>query len=179
MFLGTTFIGYTDGVAIVITTIEIPDQADIGIATGVMGALRSIMGSICAAIYTVILTNRMSDTVASQVPKAVIGAGLPAQSVASFLMALTSGSADALEAVQGLTPRILAAGQAAYRHAAADAFRTVFLSSIAFSVVAIVLTFFTPNVDHRMTLEVTTLLHQGMHDHKQPKTEKELEAEAV
>lgn len=146
-----------------------------------MGAMRSIMGSICAAIYTVILTNRMTATVGSQVPVAVVGAGLPAQSVASFLLALTSGSADALGAVQGLTPAILAAGQAAYRHAAADAFRTVFLSSIAFSVLAVVLTFFTPNVDHRMTLEVSALLHQGMRDHKEPKNEKleRLETEDV
>lgn len=171
LFLGTTFIGYTDGVAIIITTIEIPDQDDIGIATGVMGALRSVMGSICTAVYTAVLQNRLAETVAAQVPQAVIGAGLPSQSVQSFLQALTSGSKQALDTVKGLTPQILEIGEAVYKHAAADAFRTVFLTSIAFGGVGIILSFFTPNVDHRMTNEVAAILNQGLHDRQQPKYE--------
>jgi sugar phosphate permease len=126
LFLGTAFIGYTDGVAIIITTIEIPDQADIGIATGVMGALRSIVGAICSSIYSSILTNRLADTVPAQVPPALIKAGLPAASVAPFLQALSLGTAQAFASVKGLTPKILAAGTSAYKHAASDAYRTLF-----------------------------------------------------
>lgn len=137
-----------------------------------MGALRSVMGGICSAIYSVILTNRLAHTIPAQVPAAVINAGLPVDSVASFLQALTTGSEQALAAVKGLTPQILAAGTAAYKHASSDAFRTVFLSSIAFSGVGIILTFFVPNVDDRMTNEVAAVLHRGAHDRKDLKDEK-------
>jgi hypothetical protein len=113
---------------------------------------------MCAAIYSAILTNRLNQTIPEQVPAALIQAGLPADSVASFLSALSIGTPAAFTAVNGITPNILAVGAAAYKHASSDAYRTVFLSSIAFSGVGIILTFFTPSVDHRMTGEVSAAL---------------------
>lgn len=110
--------------------------------------------------YSVILANRLATTIAAQVPSAVIAAGLPTSSVATFISAFSVG-ASAFEGIPGLTPDILAIGTSAYQHANADAYRTVFFSNIAFSGVAIICSLLLPNVDHLLTGQVAATLHEG------------------
>ena len=104
---------------------------DIGSAGGVAGGMRMGISAVLSAVYTAILSSRLTETIPNQVPAALIQAGLPASSVADFLTALTSGSAQAMEAIRGISPSIIAAGTAAYKEASSDAYRTVFLSTIA------------------------------------------------
>jgi hypothetical protein len=80
--------------------------------------------------------------------------------VPAFLTALTSGSAAAFKAVAGLTPAIQAIGARAYQDASSDAYKTVYLSTLAFSGVGIILTFWSPNVDHLLSGDVTVTLHE-------------------
>lgn len=110
--------------------------------------------------YSVILSNRLTTTIGTQVPPALIAAGLPEGSVASFIAAFSVG-VTAFEAVPGITPEILAIGTNAYQHANADAYRTVFFANMAFSGVAIICSLLLPNVDHLLTGQVATTLHQG------------------
>jgi hypothetical protein len=88
-----------------------------------------------------------------------VSAGLPASSVASFLTSYVAGTISS-DTVPGLNPSILAAGTAAYKQASADAYRTVFLATIAFSGIGIVCAFFTANGQSRMTEDVAATLHQ-------------------
>ena len=127
---------------------------------GIAGTVRSAFSSVAATIYVVILSNRLSTTIPAFVPPALIKAGLPTSSVASFIGAMTTGSFDG---IPGLTPQIIEIGTLAYKNASAAAYRTVFLATIAFSGVAIVVSLFCPNVDDRMTSEVVVTLHKGMH----------------
>jgi hypothetical protein len=159
LIVATFFIGYCDGPATVIATIEINDQNDIGAAGGFTGALRSIFGGVFAAIYVAVLTNRAEETVPEQVPKALIEAGLPASSVAPFLEAISSGTAAAFEAVKGLTPKIEMIGIAAYKHAYADAIKTVFLISIVAGGLGFIATLFTGRTEDRLNDQVTAILH--------------------
>lgn len=161
LFMGAFFIGWENGIAVAITTIEIPDQRDIGIATGIMGSLRSTMGSICAAIYTAVLTNRLADEIPAKVIPAITEAGLPVDSVPVYLLALTTRNTALFNTVEGITPSILSAGATAYRLAATASYRTVFLTTIAFSGISFICAWFTPNVDHRMTNEVAAVLHRS------------------
>jgi hypothetical protein len=126
----------------------------------VAGSIRFLISSIAATVYSVILSNRLTKTIAAQVPPALLAAGLPATSIPSFIAAFALGP-TAFAAVPGVTPDIIAAGSSAYKHANADAYRTVFLSNIAFSGVAIVCSLLLPNVDHLLTNQVATTLHQG------------------
>lgn len=89
-----------------------------------------------------------------------MSAGLPEASVPSFLTAYAAGSPDAFTAVPGLNSTILATGTAAYKQASADAYRTVFLSTIAFSGLAIIFAFFTADGSKMMTDDVAATLHQ-------------------
>lgn len=89
---------------------------------------------------------------------AITEAGLPEDSVAMFLSGLTTGSFTGIPA---LTDQVLAAGQRAYKIANAQAFRTVFFTTIAFSGVAVALSLFAPNVDEKMTGQVAVTLSTG------------------
>jgi hypothetical protein len=64
---------------------------------------------------------------------------------------MTAGSfAD----IPGVTPEIIAAGVAANAIAYNQAYRTVWLSTIAFSGLGVILAFFAPNVNHMLTGDV-------------------------
>jgi hypothetical protein len=125
----------------------------------VAGSIRFLISSISATIYTVILSNRLASTIPATVWPAILNAGLPANSTADFIAAFALGTPDAFEKVPGVTPDILAVGTRAYQLASASAYRTVFLSTIAFTGVAIIATLFLPNVDHLLTGDVATTLH--------------------
>lgn len=160
LIVGCFFVGWVESIGLAMSGIIIDDQSQIGTAVGIAGTIRSAISTVASTIYVAILTNRLGATIPAQVPPALINAGLPADSVASFMAGITTGS---FEGIKGLTPQIIAVGTAAYKNASAAAYQTVFLSTIAFSGVALVLSFFCPNVDDKMTSMVATTLHKGKH----------------
>jgi hypothetical protein len=141
IYLGCVFIGWNESLCLSNSVILIKDQREIGVAGGLAGSVRSIISSILSAVYVAIFTNRLTKTVGSEVPAALVGAGLPASSVPGFLTAITSSVPNAFSAVDGATEAIVAVGLRAYKQANADAYRTVYLSTIAFSGLAVILTF--------------------------------------
>jgi hypothetical protein len=158
MLLGTTLIGANECLSSTMATICIDDQREIGTALGIGGSSRSFVSTLCGTVYTVVLSNRLAKTIPERVPRAVINAGLPAASAADFLAAYTNGTQAALDSVQGLNSTIFQAGKLAYKDASADSYRTVFLTTIAFSAIGIVLTWFAPDVDKKLTREVVVTL---------------------
>jgi hypothetical protein len=174
IFVSCFFIGWNESVCLSLSGIELLDQREIGTAVGgkhilmikithpklqpAAGSIRSTISSIASAVYISILTNRLSETIPSEVPPALIEAGLPASSVPAFLNGLTTGS---FANVPGLDDNILAIGTRAYRFANAHAYRTVFFTTIAFTSIAVILSFFAPNVDNKMTGQVAVTLHRG------------------
>lgn len=109
-------------------------------------------------------------------PAALVEAGLPASSVVRFLTALTSGSATALAAVPGISQQIITAGTEAYRQANADAYRTVYLSTIAFTGLALVVAIWAPSPNKHWSGRVAaTLHHEGQSNAEDVTTEKSVE----
>jgi hypothetical protein len=121
------------------------------------------------AIYVTIMTNRLGETIPAQVPPALVGAGLPESSVPGFMQALQLG-ADAFKSVPGITDKILAIGTRANQDASADAYKTVYLVTIAFSGLAVILTWWAPNTDELMSGEIAATLH-----HETQPSEKSIE----
>lgn len=160
IFIGCFFIGWNESICLTNSTILVRDQREIGVAGGTAGSVRAALSAVFTAIYTSILSNRLTETVVSEVPTALTEAGLPSSSVTDFLEALTAGNSSALETVPGVADQIIAVGVAAYKHANSDAYRTVYLSTIAFSGLALVLSLFAPNTDKLMTGQVAATLHQ-------------------
>ncbi len=74
----------------------------------------------------------------------------------AFIAGFTSGS---FAGVPGITDTIVAAGAGAYKIANSQSYQTVFLTTLAFTGLAIGLSFFSPNVDDKMTNDVAAALH--------------------
>ena len=133
------------------------DQQEIGTAVGMAGSIRSAISTIAASVYVVVLTNRLTANIPAKVPPAVVKAGLPVASVPAFLEGFTTGN---FTDVKGLTSSITAVGVEAYKLASAQAYQTVFLTSIAFTGLAVIIAFWAPNVEDKMTGQVATTLHE-------------------
>jgi len=152
-------IGWNECVAFSLTIILIHDQREIGAAAGVAGSTRSIVSTIASTIYQVVLADRLKKTIPNEVVPAITNAGLPLSSVTAYFAAVAEGTAAAFSAVKGITPTIIAAGTRATRIAYVEAFKTVFLTAIAFGVISILLACCVPNVEDRMTHDVAATLH--------------------
>ncbi|KAL2203356.1 hypothetical protein CC79DRAFT_1361122 [Sarocladium strictum] len=98
------------------------------------------------------------------VPKALVDAGLPADSVPDFITGLTSGTG--FDKIKGATEAVIADGTRAYKQANADAYSTVFLVSIAFTCIALIGAFFLPDIDKLLSDKVATTLHKGRKDQR-------------
>lgn len=152
VFMAITFIGYNEALVLPICSIRIKDQQEIGTAVGVAGSARSAISTVASTIYSVVLTVRLGKTIPAVVPAAVIQAGLPESSVATYIEAISDGgSAAALATVKGLTPAIEAVGATAFRIAYLQAYRTIFYTSIGFGGIAIIISLFIPNIGKLLT----------------------------
>ncbi|KXJ90089.1 fungal trichothecene efflux pump [Microdochium bolleyi] len=158
VYVGCVFIGWNETVCLANATILVKDQRMIGTAGGVAGSVRAAICAVLIAVYTTVLTNELTKNLSTGVPAALVGAGLPATSIADFMAAMTAGTPAAFAAVPGLTAEITAVGVRAYKWAYSDAFKSVYLTTIAFSAFAVVLTWFAPNTDDLMTGKVAATL---------------------
>lgn len=138
----------------------ITDQKEIGVAVGIAGSIRSGISTLASTIYIVILNNRLAETIPAAVGPAAVQAGLSSDSITELLDAFATGTAEAFEQVPGITSDILSAAQVAYKEGSRQAFQTIFYVSIAFSGLALLLSFWAPNVDNLMTDQIATILKQ-------------------
>ncbi|KAK0392755.1 hypothetical protein NLU13_2250 [Sarocladium strictum] len=163
LFLGTFWIGWNESVCLANVIICVKDQREVGVAGGLASSLRAAICAVLVAIYTTILTNRLTETITATVPVALVEAGLPVDSIAGFIGVVstmgTRAGAEAYAGVAGVKESIINAGVRAYQVANADAYRTVYLSTIAFSGIAVILTFFAPNTEKYMTDDVAATLN--------------------
>lgn len=159
IFLGCFWIGWNESVCLSNATICVHDQREIGVAGGMAGSIRAAICAVLVAVYTTTLTNRLTTTIPKRVPPALIDAGLPPSSIEAFMLAIGAGTAEAFEAIPGVTNEIIAAGVSAYKWANSDAFKTVYLTTIAFSGLAIALSFFAPNTEEYMSEKVVATLN--------------------
>ena len=129
VFLGQMFFGWAQYLSIAFTQLGV-EQTELGVSGGLAGTARyagascaggmtfsSIMlalTTICSAICATILSNSQASSMAKLVPAAAIGAGLPASSVPQLLAGFSLGT-DALLAVPGINPIILAAASTAFK----------------------------------------------------------------
>ncbi|CAK7245883.1 MAG: hypothetical protein STHCBS139747_007488 [Sporothrix thermara] len=160
VFLASTAVGWAESIVLPACNICIEDQNEIGTATGIAGSLRSAISTVASTIYSVILTARETSTLSTLVPAALKEAGLPASSVDAYMSAVSTGrTVGELGKISGVTPQIIDVGTRAYQIAYADAYRTIFFTSIAFGGMALLVAMFVPNFDALLTNKVATQLN--------------------
>lgn len=134
----------------------------IGIASGVVVCARTTGGAVATTIYSSILANKLQSGLTKDVALPLAENGVSPTSVPAVIEVLLSGDATSA-ALTKLSPTALLAAIMGLKTAYADAFRLVYLVSIAFGVVATVIVAFCTDVDHLLTRKVDTKLEQGAH----------------
>ncbi|KAF2189032.1 hypothetical protein K469DRAFT_684287 [Zopfia rhizophila CBS 207.26] len=150
---------WNEALVLTICTIAIQSQQEIGTAAGIARSSRSGISAIASTVYSVVLSARVTKTLSAEMLAKVIAAGLHVGSVTEYMAPITARCSQAmLKKVEGLTPVILAAGANAYRYAYMDAYQTIFLVSLGFGILAIIVPFFIPDIDVLMGGSMAAML---------------------
>ncbi|KAF2715467.1 MFS general substrate transporter [Pleomassaria siparia CBS 279.74] len=129
------------------------EHKDLGLSGGIAGVSRFAAGSIAAAVYTTILTNETTKSIARLVPAAAVAAGLPSQRVPD-LMKLVGTPALA----SNFSPQVVAAVGAAVAQATCHGLRLVAFASLAFGCVGIIACLCCKDVDAKMNNKIEVYL---------------------
>lgn len=155
--LGGFALGWVDAICLTSLSVTLKDQRLIGTGVGVATSMRTVISTAAATVFTAIFSNRLASTIPSVVPPALLQAGLPESSISKFLTLLNS-SPDQLESIPGANRTIIEVGLAAFKDANAQAYSTVYLSTLAFSGLGVIFSFVTPKIETLLTDEVSVRL---------------------
>lgn len=122
-------------------------------ATGVLIGVRSLGGVVGLAIYQALFVGEVANLPAN-VGMAVVSAGLPRGSVASFIAALKAENETALEAVPGITAEIIEIGETALKETYLGAFHHVWIAASTFVGVAALIAAFLFNPKKEFNMHV-------------------------
>ncbi|KAL4861926.1 hypothetical protein BDV12DRAFT_203537 [Aspergillus spectabilis] len=153
---GTFFAGWVEGLSLTITTLALKEQDQLGTACGFGGSIRFSITTVVTVIYNVILSTRLAHTVPTRLTAAVETAGLSTTTVAELIGALKAGKLA--QTVEGVSPAVAMVAQRAYQEANIDAYRTVFLSTIAVTALGFGSALLLPDADKLMSNAVTASL---------------------
>lgn len=171
MVPGILAIGMAEGVGIALNTFPLRTQEEIGTAGGLSGTIRAFSVAVGTVVYTTILNNRLSSTISTNVVPVMVDAHLPSSNFTTIIKSLNNGlPLTGPKSAVGLNAQLAGAIQAAYRVACADAYRTVFLSTLSFTGLSLILVWFAPTIDQSKAQYVATEIHR-------PQDEQALEEE--
>ncbi|KAJ5643931.1 uncharacterized protein N7484_006438 [Penicillium longicatenatum] len=138
------------GVGMILPIVMVAAQLDtppelISITSGLMTSIRSVGAAIGLAINNAIIHNSLSKNLVPNIAEAILPLGFPQAELPALIGALSSGSANALESVPGVTPAIGMAALAAFKDAYSIAFRDAWITAACFVFVAAIATLFLVN----------------------------------
>jgi hypothetical protein len=125
LLIGTIGAGYIENLTLS-STAYLWDPADIGLVTGVLGAIRTAISAVATSMYSSILTTEASKYIPQYVTPAALQAGLPESSLPLLFAGITAGN---FSAVPDITPGIIAIVGDQVKHAYSFVhYRSVFCS---------------------------------------------------
>jgi hypothetical protein len=155
--LGAFAVGIVEVVGIVAVPFTVAPE-DLGLASGLLGSVRSTLGSVATAIFSSILTTQKAKEIPLRLTSLAAQDGLAAASVKALIKAGLSGAATTLAKIPGITSQRLPAYITAIRDGNVKSYHMVFYSSLAFGAIAVVCAFcckefnshFTDRVDRKL-----------------------------
>ncbi|CAK7212772.1 hypothetical protein SCUCBS95973_001578 [Sporothrix curviconia] len=148
-------------------SLHLTDQADIGVAVGLISTFRLLGGAVATAIYTAIQTTRYSQLLPGEVTEAAQSSGFTG-SVAALLTAAKTNTAAAYAMVPGISNATISATELAVKEAAATSYHTVYLVAIAFGALAISAAFTVKGIDDSVRTSHTAV-HLENDQHQEAK----------
>jgi hypothetical protein len=126
----------------------------IATATAVPTSARAVAATVFTAIYAAAFSNRSARLVPAHISTAAVGAGLPEKALPDFIPAFTAQDQNALSAINGVTPAVLAAAATGLKQAMADSVRIVYMIAAPFGVLAIIACCFFGDLSRTMNYRV-------------------------
>ncbi|EXJ68957.1 uncharacterized protein A1O5_07889 [Cladophialophora psammophila CBS 110553] len=140
-------------------SLNIEDQADMGIAIGALSTFRLLGGAVATAIYSSIVDNQFKENLPGKITDAIAGTGFDSSNLTALIQAAAANTATAYAKVPGITAQIISVSQFAVKLAYMQAYRVVYYTALGFAVLAIVSATLVPNVDPaKKTMEKAVLL---------------------
>ena len=141
--------------AATILTIVSPDEV-IATITAATVSIRLVGASIGYSVYFNVLQNKLTAILPTNVGTAAALAGLPPNQIPTFLGNFLGGNATALASY---APAVLGAAQDAFKDSYVEAFRLVYLVSIAFGASAIIACLFLGDIKKFMVDRIAVDIH--------------------
>ncbi|KAI1076195.1 trichothecene efflux pump [Whalleya microplaca] len=164
--IGPFFVGVIELCALALAPLFCK-PADIGVASGLLASIRSAGGSIAVAVYSSILSNRLTTTVPANVGPAAVAAGLPESQVPALVAAVLKSKLDTFP---GLTDAVKGAVASVLPIAYSQAFKTVYLASLGFGGIAIIGCLFSKDAQQHLTDKVGRKMHGKTTGSKTPES---------
>jgi len=156
-FLSLFGTGWTGVALLVCVQLDCAD-ADIGMATLVLGAVRAIGGSVGITVFTTILNNQMTKHAGLIVAEAVIPLGFNEAYTTPLVFDLINENYAAVQELPGMTPAIFGAAKLAIEESWRQGFHNMYLCSGALAAFSIVAAALTRDVSKNMTDHVAVRL---------------------
>lgn len=155
--LGAFAVGIVEVVGIVAVPFTVAPE-DLGLASGLLGSMRSTLGSVATAIFSSVLTTQKGKEIPPRLMALAEQDGLPQTSITALVKAGLQGATATLAKIPGISADRLAAYVVAIRDGNVNSYHMVFYSSLAFGGIAVICAFccqefnshFTNRVDRRL-----------------------------
>jgi len=154
---GAFAVGIVEVVAIIAVPFTVPPE-DLGLASGLLGSMRSTLGSVATAVFSSVLTSTKRKEIPPRVTALAMQDGLAQTSISAAIGAGLQGAAAALAKVPGITKERLPSYLMAIRDGNVKSYHMVFYVSLVFGGIAVACAFcckdfnkyFTNTVDRRL-----------------------------
>jgi trichothecene efflux pump TRI12 len=156
-FLSMFGTGWTGVALLVCVQLDCRD-ADIGMATLVLGAVRAIGGSVAITIYSTILNNALTKYAGVYVAKAVIPLGYSITGLEALALSIINEDYTGAQKLPGVTPAIYEAAKLAIEKAWTKGFHQIYICSASFAAASIIAAALTRDVSKNMTDHVAVRL---------------------
>lgn len=168
--LGAFAVGIVEVVGIVAVPFTVPPE-DLGLASGLLGSMRSTLGSVATAIFSSVLTTQKAKEIPPRLTALAKQDGLSQTSIAAVVKAGLQGATATIAKVPGISAARLPAYVAAIRDGNVDSYHMVFYSSLAFGGIAVICAFCCSEFNSHFT---DTVARRLQHGGKKAETEKEV-----
>jgi hypothetical protein len=156
-FLSMVGTGWTS-VSLIVCVQWICDDRDIGMATLILGAVRTVGGSVAITIYSTLLTSVMTKEAGVRVAEAVLPLGFSLSGLQPLVLDLINENIDQAGQLPNMTPAILAAARTALSETWLKGFHHLYIAAASFSAVSVIAALLSKDVSHNMTDHVAVRL---------------------